>query len=199
MSSINKGKQAAVPQKVLHELFDYNEVTGKWINKTNRNSRARKGQTAGCLNKSTGYVTVGINGQQYQAHRLVWAYVYGDFPEGEQPYIDHINGNPSDNRIENLKVSSHGENQKNRKMNSDNTSGIAGVYRQEKPSLSGKIYTYWTAQWCGENGKTCYKFFAVHTYGEEEAKQLAIKYRAEQLQLLEVNFGIKYSDRHGLL
>lgn len=35
MAKINKEKQAAVPQKVLHELFDYNSETGVWVNKSN--------------------------------------------------------------------------------------------------------------------------------------------------------------------
>lgn len=198
MSSINKEKQAAVPQKVLHKLFDYDEVSGVWTNKVNRNSRARVGQTAGSLDKSTGYVQIGINGHYYQAHRLAWVYVYGDYPDGEQPYIDHINGIRNDNRIVNLKISSHGENMKNQKMKSNNSSGVTGVHHTENVRPSGKIDSYWVARWQDENGKRRFKSFPIHTYGEEVAKQMAIDHRAEQLLLLEVSFGIKYSERHGM-
>lgn len=196
MTKVNKEKQAAVPQKVLHELFDYNSETGKWANKINRGARARKGQPAGCLKKD-GYNQIMINGHSYYTRRLAWAYVYGDFPEGGQPLIDHINGNPSDNRIANLKISSHSENMKNQKMQSNNTSGVNGVYRQEIVSSSGKIYHYWIAQWYDENGKFRYKYFSITKLGENQAKQTAIDYREGQLRLLELNFGIVYSERHG--
>lgn len=197
MSKINKEKQAAVAQQVLRELFDYNPETGRWTNNTNRGTRARVGQPAGSLRKD-GYVRIMINGYKYYAHRLAWAYVYGDYPEGEQPYIDHINGNPSDNRIINLKASSDGENMKNKKIRSSNTSGVNGVSRTEKKRPSGKVHCYWIAHWYDENGKLRGKYFSIHKLGEDSAKQLATDYRTEQIQLLELNFGIIYSERHGL-
>ena len=48
--------------------------------------------------------------------------------------IDHINGKPNDNRVENLRVTTHGENMKNVKLPSNNTSGYKGVYysKQER-------------------------------------------------------------------
>jgi len=48
----------------------------------------------------------------YKAHRVVWALHYGEWPKGE---IDHINGDPSDNRICNLRDVPHSKNQKNLK------------------------------------------------------------------------------------
>ena len=198
MAKINKDNQAAVPQKVLRELFDYNPETGKWvwIKKPHPNANIKIGQPAGCLSKK-GYVHIQINGKQYKAHRLAWAYVYGDFPDGKQPYIDHINGKKDDNRIENLKVSSHHENMRNIEMRSTNTSGVTGVFHQEMVNPSGKIYIYWKATWYDENGKKCYKYFSINKYGEEVALKLAIDYRVEQILLLEMNHGIIYSDRHG--
>ena len=196
MTKVNKQKQAAMPQKLLHELFDYNPVTGGWTNKTNRGSRARVGHPAGSLDKD-GYVRIRISSIDYQAHRLAWAYVHGDFPEGEQPFIDHINGNPSDNRITNLKISSQAENNKNKKMKSNNTSGVTGVSRTEIVSSSGEMYRYWTAQWYDENGKEHKKAFSIGKLGEGEAKQMAINCRIEQIRLLEQNHNIIYSPRHG--
>ena len=196
---INKEKQEAVPQKLLHELFDYNPETGKWTNKTTRCNRARVGQPSGSLSKD-GYVVIRINGYIYLAHRLAWAYVYGDYPEGGQPFIDHINGNPSDNRIENLKVSSSGENNKNAKMKSNNKSGFAGARRcglYNNSKKNPKINYYWVASWYDENGKLHNKYFPIHELGEEQAKQTAINYRVERIRLLELNYGIIYSGRHG--
>ncbi len=63
-------------------------------------------------------------GKAYQAHRIVWALHYGEWPEGQ---IDHINGIRDDNRIVNLRVVSNSENCKNQKLRSTNTSGHLGV------------------------------------------------------------------------
>jgi hypothetical protein len=197
MVKINKEKQLALPQKLLLELFDYDGETGEWVNKTNRGSRARKGQPAGYVDKSTGYVRIWINGYRHQAHRLAWTYVYGDYPQGEHPFVDRINGKRDDNRIENLRVSSSGENNRNQKMMLTNTTGVTGVYRSEKKNLSGKIYPYWIATWYTEKGKLQTKQFPVHKLGENEAKQAATEHRTEQLQLLKVSHGVVYSDRHG--
>lgn len=66
-----------------------------------------------------------INGTLYQNHRLAWALSTGTWP-GDQ--IDHINGDPGDNRLENLRVVSNTENQKNRWRSKANTSGVNGVH-----------------------------------------------------------------------
>lgn len=58
------------------------------------------------------------------AHRLAWLYVFGVWPNGE---IDHINGDPLDNRICNLREASRHQNCFNTKIRSDNTSGVKGV------------------------------------------------------------------------
>lgn len=65
-----------------------------------------------------GYVT--SNTPQVILHRLIM-----DYPEDMM--IDHINHNRLDNRKSNLRICTQQQNNMNRTMNSNNTSGIAGV------------------------------------------------------------------------
>ncbi len=71
------------------------------------------------------YTLIGINHRNYRAHRLAWAYVYGEWPDQE---IDHINGNGCDNRIANLRLATHAQNCQNQRKPKHNTSGLKGAY-----------------------------------------------------------------------
>lgn len=57
-------------------------------------------------------------------HHLVWCWVQGKWPSSE---IDHINGNRSDNRIENLREVTVAQNRTNKKRQSNNKSGFKWV------------------------------------------------------------------------
>lgn len=65
-----------------------------------------------------------ILGRNYRAHRVAWAIFHGLWPCGE---IDHIDGNPANNKITNLREVSRRENMRNTKVRTDNTSGVTGV------------------------------------------------------------------------
>lgn len=71
-----------------------------------------------------GYGIGGINGALYSAHRVVWAFVHGEWPTLQ---VDHINGNRTDNRIVNLRLVSNRHNSMNSAMKRNNTSGFPGV------------------------------------------------------------------------
>lgn len=104
----------------LRRLLTYDPSTGlfRWAVKR---SGVRYGEIAGSFHD---YCRIRINRLEYKAHRLAWLYVHGRWPVGD---IDHINGNPSDNRIENLRECSHAQNLTNTKLRSDNTSRMKGV------------------------------------------------------------------------
>lgn len=81
------------------------------------------GTIAGKANKN-GYIYIHLCKKMYLAHRLAWMTAHGFMPDE----IDHINHDPSDNRITNLRAVDRITNCKNITKPSDNTSGFVGVY-----------------------------------------------------------------------
>lgn len=103
-------------------LFYYNP--NGWLEwKSSHASRIKLNERAGCTFKG-GYRRIFVNGKSHAEHRLVWLYHYGKMPEKD---LDHINRNPSDNRIENLRECTDKENQQNTNIQKNNTSGYKGV------------------------------------------------------------------------
>ena len=99
------------------------------------------GKEAFCLG-SAGYRKGTVFGVCLKAHRVIWAMVTGEWPEHG---IDHINGDRTDNRFENLRVATQVENCGNMRRYSTNTSGTSGVFWDKQ---HGK----WNAQ-LRRNGK----------------------------------------------
>lgn len=110
-------------QDRLKELLTYDPVTGefRWLKKRRG---VRSGEIAG--NCSDGYRRIRIDRLEYKAHRLAWLYVRGQWPGDD---IDHINGDPGDNRLCNLREANHAQNMANQRRRKDNTSGRKGVAR----------------------------------------------------------------------
>lgn len=114
-----------ISQSLLKELFEYRN--GKLIRKTNASNNALKGSVAGSQ-QNKGYIAVGINKQNYLAHRLIWTLLKGEIPEGAQ--VDHRDGVRNNNCIENLRLAlnGQGDNNQNTKVYKSNKSGFIGVY-----------------------------------------------------------------------
>jgi hypothetical protein len=107
----------------LLSVLSYDPQTGvfKWALPR---PKIQVGNTAGYLKKNKGYVYIEVDGKSYSAHRLAWFYVTGEMPKNQ---IDHINRNKSDNRFQNLREATSGQNRANSKTN--NMHGLKGVRR----------------------------------------------------------------------
>ena len=109
-------------QSELKEALNYNPETGVFTWIISRGNGVKSGDVAGYI-MLNGYASIRIGKISYLSHRLAFLYVYGRWPKE----IDHINHDKSDNRWVNLREVSKQENQRNRSMNKNNTSGVAGV------------------------------------------------------------------------
>ena len=93
--------------KLLEEL-SYESSTGEFRWLISRGN-ARVGALAGTIN-SRGYRMIKIMNHWYAAHRLVWLVERGAWPT---KFIDHVDGNPLNNLIANLREATNLQNQGN--------------------------------------------------------------------------------------
>lgn len=119
-----------ITQEELKKQLHYDPETGVFTWAI-RKHKVKFGAVAG-RTKPKGYVEIRVNLFSYQAHRLAWLYVHGEWPEG---LIDHINRNPSDNRIANLRVATYRQNFRNVPVSARSSTGVKGVSPHSK---SGK-------------------------------------------------------------
>lgn len=126
-----------------------------------------------------------LDGVRYQLHRVVFL-LHNPSIELSGKVIDHIDGNPFNNRIENLRLATHQENCKNLSIKSNNTSGITNISKVRNPQGT----EYWRSS-IKHNGKFISKCFSIDGHGDVAAKEMA----AEYLNYLKQKYG--YTDRHG--
>lgn len=119
-------------QNELKDWLRYDPETGSFFWLKSNSNRATVGEKAGTV-RPDGYTTITINKVQYRAHHLVWLYAYGELPKDR--YVDHINGNRGDNRIENLRLANHGENLMNRGRQQNNKAGYKGIWWDKQRQL----------------------------------------------------------------
>lgn len=112
----------------LRELLHYDPATGifTWASPPRGRSLT---SPVGSFDVQ-GYLTIRLDYVRYKAHRLAWMHHFGEFPIG---FVDHINRNKADNRIENLRVVTNSENQQNRTAPITNTSGHKGIHMARRP------------------------------------------------------------------
>lgn len=130
-------------QDEVKKLFTYRN-DGVLIRKTDGGRHNNKiGQVAGGEH-GDGYYKIRVGSERQKLHRVIFLYHHGYLPDR----IDHIDTNPSNNRIENLRECTSQQNSCNAKMSKANSSGFKGVYWRNdrsrwvaKITFKGKKYT----------------------------------------------------------
>lgn len=123
--------------EVLRQLLRYEPDTGKlfWKERSRELFATQRhcsvwntkyaGKEAFTSPDKQGYFRGKVFKKALKAHRVAWAISTGKWPTLD---IDHINGNPSDNRIANLREATRSQNMRNKRVSSHNISGFKGVF-----------------------------------------------------------------------
>lgn len=175
--------------KTLKELYKYCDSSPSGIVKWVKKYQEYQPRGAIRYNKGTPESWVmNLGGKQEMVHRVIWQIVNGPIPDGM--VIDHMDGNPLNNSIGNLRVVSNAQNSRNTKMYSSNISGKSGVCFR-----SMKSGDFWRATWVEDNIRK-EKSFSLKKY--PNAHELACEYRDRMIRYLNEK-GCDYTERHGKL
>ncbi|WP_096978476.1 HNH endonuclease signature motif containing protein [Escherichia coli] len=124
--------------------FVYDENSGNLIWKVKPSAKVKIGSIAGHLDHD-GYISVKLHKHTHPAHCIIWEMHNGPIPVGyEVDHLDHIRSN---NKLNNLRLVTRKENQRNQKLHKRNTSGFSGIYWE-------KAINKWRVRIMGNNGKS---------------------------------------------
>ena len=113
----------SLTQADVKELFDYRDGVLFW--KIKPAKCIQIGDIAGGTNgKRQPYYRVRVKKERYFVHKIVYLFHYGYMPE----FVDHIDRNIQNNKIENLRPVTQSQNQMNRDVLSNSKTGIKNVF-----------------------------------------------------------------------
>ena len=113
-------------QDRLNALFHYDGLTGQLTRKISTSPKAQKGMVVGSKLKS-GHLQVNIDHQKFLVHRIIWKMRFGSEPE----VIDHIDGDPANNKLINLRNGTQLDNTRNQKRHRDGVAGVSWFERDK--------------------------------------------------------------------
>lgn len=114
-----------------------------------------------------GRLIVSLHKKNYQIHRLV-AIAFIENSENKE-CVDHIDNNSTNNNLTNLRWATHQENQHNKQIQINNTSGIKGVvWHKKDKKWQSQIYI---------NRKCIY----IGSYNTIEEATIARQFKANEL------------------
>jgi hypothetical protein len=127
-------RKSIPPIAALRGLFLYEPETGRFIRRMGPEGIPVGGDV--CRTLTSGYRMLYVCGASYGAHILAWAITHGAAPTG---YIDHINGQPGDNRLANLRDVSAQVNSHNRQKahRNNKSTGLLGVTMRKQRGVCG--------------------------------------------------------------
>ena len=133
---LNKNKPVGI-RKIsydhISEYLEYDESSSTFLRWRKGVNYKRKldGKEAGSFDKESGYFAVKFEGFRLKTHRVVFVLnTKSDLHSNK--FIDHIDGNPSNNLFANLRLVSARDNSLNKRVNRNNSSGVSGVFFDKK-------------------------------------------------------------------
>jgi hypothetical protein len=145
-----------ITKELCDSIFEYKE--GKLYWKIAPAARTNIGDEAGG-NSPNGYRVIAYKGLRFYVHQAIFLMHNGYLPE----YIDHADGNNTNNKVENLRACTQSQNVANKRMQSNNTSGYRGVWWD-------KTKNKWTAEvWFNRKKKFLGRFL-----NKDEANEVAM-------------------------
>lgn len=109
-----------ITQERALELFEYRD--GALFHRQRPSQNTLAGDRSGYVDNN-GYRKLSVKNKRYQEHRIIFLMHHGYLPDT----IDHIDGNPANNCIENLREATQQQNCYNSAIHGRNTSGHRGV------------------------------------------------------------------------
>lgn len=156
----------------VRNILSYDPDTGDWTRTVTagRHGCWKAGTKAGTI-AGNGYAQLSIGGKRYWSHRVAWLYMTGEWPPD---FIDHIDGNPLNNRWANLRKATAAQNLANSKLRCTNTSGHRGIRLRD-----GK----WQARITIDNRELSLGLFAEKEDAIAAYRDAATKARGEFLRM----------------
>ena len=156
-----------ITQERVRELLEYDQDTGvfRWRRTVGKRlSGTVAGHQKHCPKDR--YWMIMLDGKRYMAHRLAYLYIYGYIPK----VVDHVDNDPLNNRIRNLRAATISQNNANTGKKATNSSGYKGVSLQKERWIASinkdgkRIYV--GAFDTAEEAHKAYQLAAMKIFGE---------------------------------